>query len=464
MCYAIDNSFQSAPSFYQHLLTVSALSQGAIRYWGDYDRKANDPVIQMRTQYTETNACVAGSTCKTTCGRCGITPTTTVPPAFESYVCYDNCNSPQACDVGADYDLATISFNGISYTSNCRSFETLNGLQYSSTYCGSYYGIPAARQVPKCPYNAVLSGYNSVTKQITYSYNSAVFMQTYLGQVDGSSKPKCFTTSSDEKLCQSPVTATATQVPDKCYQVYAVNGTYDEPVFLLKHNVPQNSAPVYCQLFDSSVGGAQTNPTWRPPQSSFDCASLSPSDARCAGFTGTGIFTFPAPITSSSSYYAGVSYKCVPCWGAFDSRVIPAGQTVTRRGADVTDAVTSSAISMGYGYTGTSGLKLGNCASFMKGSTSGASSSVVFWVETDNTAAVRRGDWQGSSWTSSESIWPTTMSTTHILGVAYSIVTSIPSLYAISTTTLFVSCVFVFFPQLKRFCIISPSTPPHVQR
>jgi len=436
MCYAIDNSFQSAPSFYQHLLTVSALSQGAIRYWGDYDRKANDPVIQMRTQYTETNACVAGSTCKTTYGRCGITPTTTVPPAFESYVCYDNFNNPLACDVGADYNLASITFNGISYTSNCVSFETLNGVFYSSTYCGSYYGIPAARQVPKCPYNSVLSNYNSVTKQISYIYNSVTTTQTYLGQLDSSNKPTCFTKSSDEKLCQSPVTATATQVPDKCYQVYASTSTMDEPVMLLNGNVPQNSAPVYCQLFDSSVGGAQTNPSWLPPQSSFSCTSSS-YDTKCAGVAGS--YTFPAPSSGSGSFYAGVSYKCVPCWGAFDSRVIPSGQTVTRRGVDVTDAVTSLAISMAYGYTGTSGQKLGNCASFMKGSASGASSSVVFWVETDATAAVRRGDWQGSSWTSSESIWPTTMSTTHILGVAYSIVTSIPSLYAISTTTLFVS-------------------------
>ena len=219
-----------------------------------------------------------------------------------------------------------------------------------------------------------------------------------------------------------------------CYQVYDTDA--DVPVYLTTSSPNlYTTNPVYCQLYDSPVGS--TNPTWYPPQSTYSCAAgvktLTPF---CDGTAGT--YTFPAAGSYGFPYYT--YYKCVPCWGGFDSRITTGfGSDTPRRSILSTDALASLPLATSYGNIGPSSQRLGNCAAYMRQSASGATGSVVFWSEADTSAAVRRGRWENSVWSTAESIWPASMTTTHILGVTYSFTSSIPSLYAISPTSLFIS-------------------------
>jgi len=327
------------------------------------------------------------------------------------------------------------------YETTATGYQAALLASYSSTQCGSYLGKPSALITPNCPYKSIIT-LNSDRK-----ISSQPLAGIYSGTLSGGSSTssgysQCTTETTDEYRCQSPVTAIATRVSDMCYQVYDTGA--DVPVYL--HNSAfvspvskYTTTPVYCQLFDSAVG--LTNPTWLPPQTPFSCdagvISTTPDKGGvCNGTAGT--YTFPAPGTSVFPYYTG--YKCVPCWGGFDSRVTTDfGLYAPRRSIASLDALASLPISTAYGNIGPSSQKLGNCAAFMKQSSSGAQDSVVFWSEADTTAAVRRGLWENSAWSTAESIWPASMTTTHILGVTYSYTTSVPSLYAISPTTLFIS-------------------------
>ncbi len=418
---------------------MTALSSGSIRYWGDYDRKANNPLISTRAKYelkSGTDYC-GGSTgvpCTTSYGRCGITPSTKSPSDFMAWKCYDNNNNPLACDVG-----------GITKPSldNCKIEETryydtttINALlaSYKSTQCGSYLGKPAALLTPpSCPYtgNITLNG----TRYITTQPNAGVFKGGLVGGISVTiGQSQCVTNTSDESLCQSPVTATATRVSDMCYQVYDTGA--DVPVYLTTSSPDTyTTTPVYCQLYDSPVGS--TNPTWYPPQASYTCAAgVNTTTPFCDGFAGK--YTYPAVGSSAFPWYT--AYKCVPCWGGFDSRVLTGfGSYASRRSTFSTDALASLPLSSSYGNIGSNTQKLGNCAAFMEQSASGAVGSVVFWTEADTIAAVRRGRWENSVWSTAEPIWPASMTTNHILGVTYSFTSAIPSLYAISPTSLFIS-------------------------
>ena len=418
---------------------MTALSSGAIRYWGDYDgdydRKANNPVISTRTKYT-TELCGVGTgvPCTTSYGRCGITNDTEVMVSFTSWKCYDNNNNALACDAGG------ITTPNIA---NCRNESTRyktsvpQGIfdSFKSDQCGAYLGKPAALRTPSCPYTSLIT-LNGNSKILSPNLDAG---NTYKGTLSGGSLTttgysQCTTTPADEYLCQSPVTATATRVSDMCYQVYDTGA--DFPIYLTT-TTPSNiytTFPVYCQLYDSAVGS--TNPTWSPPQEQYTC-SLGVITSFCDG-TAAGTYTFPAAGSTVFPNYAG--YKCVPCWGGFDSRVATGfGSERPRRSILSTDALASLPLASYYGNIGQTSQKLGNCAAFIEQSSLGSFGAVVFWSEADTTAAVRRGRWENSAWSTAEPIWPASMSTTHILGVTYSFTSKIPSLYAISPNTLFIS-------------------------
>jgi hypothetical protein len=147
-----------------------------------------------------------------------------------------------------------------------------------------------------------------------------------------------------------------------------------------------------------------------------------------------GSYTYGTSGTTGTFNF-GANYKCAPCWGGFDSRVTP-----FKRSTFSQDSLASTAISSLYGNLGGTAQKLGNCASYMKTSTSGTINSYVFWPEADAVGAVMRGYWANSAWNAAENIWPISFvasSETHILGVAYS--SDYYALYAISHVKLYVS-------------------------
>ena len=424
---------------------MTALSSGAIRYWGDYDRKANNPLISTRTKYElkEGVDFCGGSTgipCTTSYGRCGITPVAEQPSSFTSWKCFDNNNNALACDAGgittpnnANCKIEEVRYYDTTITTNPGSTALYNS--YSSTQCGAYLGKPAAIQTPNCPYTSTITLDADGKLQSPEPNAGALYKGKLIAGIS-----QCASDSIDEYLCQSPVTAIVAGTSDMCYQVYDTGA--DVPVYLTTQTNDYTTTPVYCQLYDSAVGS--TNPTWLPPQSSYSCDeptsltdyskySLTPY---CNGNAGT--YTFPAAGSTAFPHYSG--YKCVPCWGGFDSRVTTGFSPDTpRRSILSTDALASLPISTAYGNIGPSSQRLGNCAAFMKQSSSGAAGSIVFWSEADTSAAVRRGRWENSVWSTGESIWPASMTTTHILGVTYSFTSDIPSLYAISPDTLFIS-------------------------
>lgn len=189
---------------------------------------------------------------------------------------------------------------------------------------------------------------------------------------------------------------------------------------------------VGCQLYDSIVGGSSTNPSWLPPQLSRTYTSAGIASTGLSSGLHTGYYY---GAVGTATY--GASYKCVPCWGGFDSRVTP-----YKRSTFAYDSLQSQPISTVYGNLGATAQKLGNCASFMKTSTSGTAFSYVFWPEADAVGAVLRGAWANSAWNTAENIWLASYVATnqvHILGVAYS--ADQYALYAVSHTRLYVSCV-----------------------
>ena len=421
LCFAADTS--SPPAFYQHLLTVTAQTYGAIRYWGDYQRRANNPSTQTVCNF-------AGSSIY---GRCGTTPTQTVPPEYQCWKCVDSNNQEHACDSGS---VASLTYDATLYQTG---------------------KIASESNVPTCPVSASVSlvacAYNSGLPCLAGGVSGAT---PYKGQLvtphaaltssATTFTAKCFTVKADESKCAAPVTVSATSsstshVPDTCYKVFnPVSVAY---VYLSESGgVNVGGQNIYCGLYAGSA-------TMKPPQQSFTCNPAGASGACPAeGGGAPTYYPYSAALLAlhtgglsgvSSKYTYSAAYTCVPCWGGFDAQISP---HLPNSATPPTDTLQSTTIASGFGQSGSDPAKLTNCAAAMPSATAGSASSYVFWAEVDAVAAVKRGSWANGVWGAAENIWPSALVAAgemHVLGVAY--LASSSQLFAVSPNKVYVSWV-----------------------